>query len=112
MPRACAARRPNKRKCAGRKKFENLRKSDAKRRIIIVSNSATQTEAAAAKACDISVKPFSFSQTETELEAITAAGRNFLSETFGAGAVSIRIPVSQLPAFAAFAAGKAGVTVG
>lgn len=70
-----------------------------------------QTEAAAVKACDISVKAFAFAATEIELAAVTVVGRNFLSETFGAGAVGVSLPKSQAPAFAAFAATK-GVTVG
>ena len=64
-----------------------------------------------AKAADVSVKPFGFAATEANLEAVSAAGRAFLSETFGAGAVGVSLPKSQLPVFAAFAATK-GVTVG
>ena len=60
---------------------------------------------------DVRVGEFTFNSTEVELSAVTAEGRLFLAETFGAGAISLRLAKSQLPKFAAFAAEK-GVTVG
>jgi hypothetical protein len=57
------------------------------------------------------VKPAAFEATETELVAVTAAGRNFFAGAFGGGAVSCRLPKSELPRLAAFAA-KAGVIIG
>lgn len=54
---------------------------------------------------------FAFAATEIELEAVTAAGRSFFAGAFGGGAVSVRLPKSELPGFAAYAA-KARVTIG
>ena len=60
---------------------------------------------------DIRVVPFTFAATEISLEAVTEKGRQFFASVFGAGAVSVNLPKSQAPAFAAFAVNK-GVTIG
>lgn len=74
-----------------------------------MSNSAHLTEAATV-VCDILVKPAAFEATETELVAVTAAGRNLFGTIFGAGAVSVTLRKSMLVQFAAFATSK-GVCV-
>lgn len=63
------------------------------------------------QSADVSVGAFSFNSTTATLAVVTEAGREFFAATFGAGAVSVELAKSQLPAFAAFAATK-GVTVG
>lgn len=43
-----------------------------------------------------------FAATEITVSAVTHAGKALLAETFGAAAVSVTLPKSQGPAFAAF----------
>jgi len=53
---------------------------------------------------DLTVDFGDFAATTVTFAAVTDAGREFLAAQFGRGAVSVAIPKSRAPEFAAFAA--------
>jgi hypothetical protein len=55
---------------------------------------------------DLSFNFGSFDTTTVKVEAISIKGRDFLSQMFGIGAVSIELPKSKAEDFAIFASQK------
>lgn len=62
------------------------------------------------RTADLSFDFGDFSSTEVVVSPLTAEGKNFLANTFGAGASSITLPKSRSTEFADFAASK-GMTI-
>lgn len=71
----------------------------------------TKTHTTEVPMTDIRVTPFTFSETEIELTAVSTRGLAFFSEMFGAGAVSVKMPKSRGLDFDRFCEQK-GLSVG